>query len=63
MTDVSPCLLSPALNGTPEMVADAAQAIKPKVLYPYHYGNTDTSMLIDLMKGSKDIQVRIRNMK
>jgi len=45
------------------MVADAAKAIKPKVLYPYHYGNTDTSMLIDLMKGSKDIQVRIRNMK
>lgn len=48
---------------TPEMVTDAAKAIKPKVLYPYHYGNTDTSKLIDLMKGSKDIQVRIRKMK
>ena len=48
---------------TPEMVTDAAKAIKPKVLYPYHYGNTDTSKLMDLMKGSKDIQVRIRNMK
>ena len=48
---------------TPEMVTDAAKAIKPKVLYPYHYGNTDTSRLIDLMKGSKDTQVRIRKMK
>ena len=48
---------------TPEMVTDAAKAIKPKVLYPYHYGNTDTSKLIDLMDGSKDIQVRIRKMK
>ena len=48
---------------TPEMVADAAKAIKPKVLYPYHYGNTDTSKLIDLMGDSKDIQARIRKMK
>ena len=48
---------------TPEMVADAAKAIKPEVLYPYHYGNTDTSRLLDLMKNSKDIQVRIRKMK
>ena len=26
---------------TPEMVTDATKAIKPKVLYPYHYGTTD----------------------
>jgi L-ascorbate metabolism protein UlaG (beta-lactamase superfamily) len=48
---------------TPEMVADAAESIRPKVLYPYHYGNTDTSRLMDLMGDSKDIQVRIRKMK
>src|SRR5208283_120355 len=28
---------------TPEMVADAAGSFKPKVLYPYHFGETDTS--------------------
>lgn len=48
---------------TPEMVADAAKAFKPKVLYPYHYGSTDTSQLVELMKGAKEIEVRIRNLQ
>ena len=48
---------------TPEMVADAAKAFKPKILYPYHYGNTDTARLLDLLKDEKEIEVRIRNMK
>lgn len=47
---------------TPEMVADAAKAFKPKVLYPYHYGNTDTSQLIELLKNEKEIEVRIKKM-
>jgi len=45
---------------TPEMVADAAKAFKPKVLYPYHYGKTNTSKLVHLLKDSKEIEVRIR---
>ncbi len=48
---------------TPEMVADAAGAFKPKILYPYHYGQTDTQKLVDLLKDSKEIEVRIRDMK
>ena len=47
---------------TPEMVADAARAFRPKILYPYHFGNTDTSELVKLLKGEKDIQVRIRKL-
>ena len=47
---------------TPEMVADAAKAFKPKILYPYHYGDTDTSKLVKLMKDYKEIEVRIRKM-
>ena len=47
---------------TPEMVADAAKAFRPKILYPYHFGNTDTAKLTDLLKGEKDIEVRIRRM-
>jgi L-ascorbate metabolism protein UlaG (beta-lactamase superfamily) len=47
---------------TPEMVDDAARALKPKILYPYHYGNTDTSKIVDLLKDT-EIEVRIRNMK
>jgi L-ascorbate metabolism protein UlaG (beta-lactamase superfamily) len=47
---------------TPEMVADAAKAFKPKVLYPYHFGDTDTSRLVELMKDTPGIEVRIRKM-
>jgi L-ascorbate metabolism protein UlaG (beta-lactamase superfamily) len=47
---------------TPEMVADAAKAFGPKILYPYHYGQTDVNRLIDLLKDSKT-EVRVRKMK
>ena len=48
---------------TPEMVADVAKAIHPKILYPYHYGDTDTNELTELLKGEKDIEVRIRELQ
>ena len=47
---------------TPEMVADAARAFKPGILYPYHYGETNTDEIVNLLKGS-GIEVRIRNLK
>ncbi len=47
---------------TPEMVADAAKAFNPKILYPYHFGDTDTSIITDLLKET-GIIVRIRNLK
>jgi len=48
---------------TPEMVADAAKAFKPKILYPYHYGETNVSELVELLKDVKGIEVRIRQMQ
>ncbi|MDD2469308.1 MAG: MBL fold metallo-hydrolase [Desulfobulbus sp.] len=48
---------------TPEMVADAARAFKPKILYPYHYGDTDPNRLVALLKDSPDIEVRIRPLR
>jgi len=47
---------------TPEMVADAAKSFKPKVLYPYHFGETDTAKIVDLLKDEKEIEIRIRKM-
>lgn len=47
---------------TPEMVADTARAIQPKILYPYHYGDTDTSKLVELLRGQEGTEVRIRKM-
>lgn len=46
---------------TPEMVAGAAKAFRPKILYPYHFGETDTSRIVDLLK-DEDIDVRLRKM-
>jgi L-ascorbate metabolism protein UlaG (beta-lactamase superfamily) len=48
---------------TPEMVADAARAFKPKVLYPDHYGETDPLKLEELMKDTPEIEIRIRKMQ
>jgi L-ascorbate metabolism protein UlaG (beta-lactamase superfamily) len=48
---------------TPEMVAAAAKVIRPKILYPYHFGDTDTSKLVALLKDEKGIEVRVRDMK
>ena len=48
---------------TPEMVADAARAFRPKILYPYHQGETDLAKLVGLLKEEKGIEVRIRKMK
>jgi len=48
---------------TPEMVATAAKAFKPKILYPYHTGETDVSKLVELLKDAPEIEVRVRRMK
>lgn len=48
---------------TPEMVADAARAFRPRVLYPYHFGETDPQKLVSLLAGEKGIEVRVRKMK
>jgi L-ascorbate metabolism protein UlaG (beta-lactamase superfamily) len=48
---------------TPEMVADAAGAFKPKVLYPYHFGETDPGALAGILRNVAEIQVRIRKMQ
>lgn len=48
---------------TPEMAADAARMFRPKILYPYHTGETDTSRLKSLLKDDPGIEVRLRRMR
>jgi len=45
------------------MVADAARMLRPKILYPYHFGDTDTSRIVELLRGQKGTEVRIRQMQ
>lgn len=48
---------------TPEMVANAAQLFEPKILYPYHFGKTDTQKLEELLDDNPNIEVRIRSLE
>lgn len=52
-----PCNLPFTMS--PEQLAKAANIIKPKVLFPYHYGQTDIQQVVRLLEGS-GIDVRIR---
>lgn len=45
---------------TPEMCAEAARSFRPAILYPYHFGETDPSLLAPLLKDAPEIEVRIR---
>ncbi len=45
---------------THEQLVRAAKTVKPKVLFPYHYGQTDVSVIQSLLKGEK-IDARIRH--
>jgi len=47
---------------TPQMAASAARVVHPKILYPYHFGETDTAALGKVLTGS-GIEVRVRAMK
>ena len=45
---------------TPDQLVKAAKIIKPKVVFPYHYGQTDVSRLPEILKPA-GIDVRIRH--
>ncbi|NQU52484.1 MAG: MBL fold metallo-hydrolase [Bacteroidetes bacterium] len=47
---------------TPKMVVEASKLFNPKILYPYHFGNTNTNELVDLMKNQDKTEVRIRKL-
>lgn len=45
---------------TPDQLVRAAKIVKPKVLFPYHYGETNVSGIPELLK-AEGIDVRIRH--
>lgn len=48
---------------TPDMAVEAARRIKPRVLYPYHFGNTDTTLILSKFSGERNMELRLRKMK
>jgi hypothetical protein len=47
---------------TPAMFADTVKTMRPKVVYPYDYGN-NPKMLAELLKDQQGIDVRVRDMR
>lgn len=48
---------------TPEQAAAAARTIRPRILYPYHFGSTDTGLLTRLLTDEKGIEIRVRKLQ
>lgn len=47
---------------TPEQAIDAVEMIKPKIVYPYHYGETDLTPVVEKFHGSA-VEVRVRELQ
>lgn len=64
LTDVDVAFLPMNLpyTMTPGQAAKAARSFMPAILYPYHFGKTDTHELVELLHESP-IEVRIRKME
>lgn len=45
---------------TPAQAIRTAKIIRPHILYPYHYGDTDINQVKDGLKDEPEIEVRIR---
>jgi L-ascorbate metabolism protein UlaG (beta-lactamase superfamily) len=48
---------------TPKQLASAVKKIRPWIVYPYHFGDTDLSSLPEALKNIGGIELRIRRMK
>jgi L-ascorbate metabolism protein UlaG (beta-lactamase superfamily) len=48
---------------TSEQVAEAAKVIRPRILYPYHFGNTDTGVIARLLANEPGIELRLRQLQ
>ncbi len=47
---------------TVTQATDAAHVISPRILYPYHYGETRVSELVKALEGESSIEVRLRSL-
>lgn len=47
---------------TPQQAIHAVEMIEPKIVYPYHYGQTDLTPLVDAFSGS-NVDIRVRQLQ
>lgn len=47
---------------TPQQAIEAVEVIKPRIFYPYHYGDTDLSLIVEKFQDSST-KVRVRQLQ
>jgi L-ascorbate metabolism protein UlaG (beta-lactamase superfamily) len=47
---------------TPKMFAGAVKTMRPKIVFPYAYGNNDPKTLATMMKDEQGVEVRVREL-
>ena len=45
---------------TPQEAAECVKTFKPKIVYPYHYRDSDLNLFVNALKSEKGIEVRLR---
>jgi len=45
----------------PEEAAECVKAFRPKIVYPYHYRNSDLNIFVNALKDESGIEVRVRS--
>lgn len=48
---------------TPSQAIHAIEMVNPKIVYPYHYGDTDLAPVVEAFSGTGNIEVRIRDLQ
>lgn len=48
---------------TPQQAVHAIEMISPSIAYPYHYGDTDLTPIIEAFRGNDSIDIRIRKLQ
>ncbi|MBI2815577.1 MAG: MBL fold metallo-hydrolase [Acidobacteria bacterium] len=46
---------------TPREAAECVKAFRPKIVYPYHFRQSNLQEFADLLRGTPEVEVRIRN--
>jgi L-ascorbate metabolism protein UlaG (beta-lactamase superfamily) len=59
--DVAFLCMNLPFTQTPIEAAEAVRAIRPRVVYPYHYRGQDTRTFAEGLKDEKSVEVRLRN--
>lgn len=48
---------------TPEQAVHAINMIQPKIVYPYHYGETNLTPIVDAFQDNNNIEIRIKELQ